>query len=211
MLTLTADSAAATGSAPPLLRLTTEQYVAAVEAGLYPYGRKMELLDGLVVLRDTRDSACEAITMMGLEHIKLVIRCRKLLEPLAEAAGAVYREEKAVLLPPHNGPQPDGLIARGPNDAYDDRYPLAEDILLLIEVADSSYRSDRTTKARIYAETGVPVYWLINIPDSTLEIFTDPDLEAGSYRSVVTLTAADAATVPLPGGDVTVPLADLLG
>ncbi|MFH5805368.1 Uma2 family endonuclease [Alienimonas sp. DA493] len=210
MLTLTADPPPA-GSAPPPLRITADQFAADAEAGRFPPDRKVELLDGLVVLRDARDSYQDEVTIMGPEHIRTVVRARKLLEPLVEAAGGVYREEKTVLLPPHDGPQPDGAIVRGPVERYDDRYPVAEDILLLLEVADSSYRNERTTKVRIYAETGVPVYWLIHLPTRTLEVRSAPDPAAATYQSLVTLAAADTATLPLPGGDVSLPLADLLG
>ncbi len=100
---------------------------------------------------------------------------------------------------------------RGTDDDYDFEHPRARDLLLLLEVADGSLVSDRTTKARIYAETGAPVYWILNVPDRRLEIRTDPDADAGVYRSTVTLTATDVATLPLPGGDVELPLTDLLG
>ena len=210
MLTLTA-APVPTAAAPPPLRITAEQFVTDIDAGRYSSGRKVELLDGVVVLRDARDSHLDDPTMMGVSHIWFVTLLRELLEPLAKGAGAVYREEKVVLLPPFDGPQPDGLIARGPRETYRDRYPGADDVLLLIEVADSSLASDRTTKARIYASAGVPVYWILNVPDRALEVHTDPDREAGEYRSVVHLTAADAAIVPLPTGPAPLPLAGLLG
>ena len=211
MLTLTAAPVPATAGPPVPLRITADQFAADLEAGRYGPDRKVELLDGFVVLRDARDSSKQKITEMGLDHISLVEAARDLLEPLAKSAGCYYREEKTVLLPPHNGPQPDGVIARGSRTDYTARYPGADDVVLLLEVADSSYQTDRTTKARNYAETGVRTYWLIHVPTRTLEVRTDPDRDAGEYRSLVTFTAADSATVPLPTGDVSLPLADLLG
>ena len=211
MLTLTAASVPAAAAPPPPLRITAEQFLADAEAGRYPPDRKVELLDGIVVLRDARDSPADEITRMGSRHSTLTKRARKILEPLAEADGAIYRDSVAVLLPPHNGPQPDGAVVRGTDEDYFERLPGADDILFLLEVADSSLRHDRTTKARIYATTGVKTYWILNVPARTLEVRTDPDPAAGEYRSLATLTAADTATVPLPAGDVPLPLADLLG
>ena len=209
MLTLTAAPVPAASAPPPPLRITADEYSRNVEAGLYPPDRKIELLDGIVVLRDARDASKDQITLMGPQHSTLTKRARKILEPLAEADGAIYRDSVAVSLPPHNGPQPDGAIVRGADEDYTLQLPQRDDILLLLEVADSSYQHDRTTKARIYAETGVPVYWLLHVPSRTLEVRTDPD-PAGTYRTLATLTAADTATLPLPGGAVALPLDRLL-
>ena len=211
MLTLTAAPVPASAAPPPPLRITAKQFAADLEAGRFPPDRKVELLDGIVVLRDARDSPTQKITDMGPQHAKLVKRARKTLEPLAEADGCIYREEKSIHLPPYNGPQPDGLIARGTDEDYDFEHPRSRDIVVLLEVADSSLVNDRTVKMRIYAETGIRTYWILNVPDRTLEVRTDPDPAAGTYRSTVTLTAADTATLPLPGGDISLPLADLLG
>ena len=211
MLTLTAAPVPASAAPPPPLRITAKQFAADQEAGRYPPDRKVELLDGFVVLRDARESSSDPITDVSPQHSLLTKRARKILEPLAEVAGAVYRDSEPVLLPPHNGPQPDGAIVRGTDDDYAFRQPGAADIVLLLEIAASSYRHDRDTKARIYAETGVPTYWLLRVSTRTLEVRTDPDPAAGTYRSTVTLTAADAATLPLPDGPVALPLADLLG
>ena len=211
MLTLTAAPVPAAAGPPVPLRITADQFAADLEAGRYGPDRKVELLDGFVVLRDARDSPNQDVTQMGPQHCLLTKRARKLLEPLAEAAGGSYRDSGPVLLPPHNGPQPDGAVVRGTDDDYAFEHPRARDIHLLLEVADSSYQNDRTTKARNYAETGVRTYWLIHVPTRTLEVRTAPDRGAGEYRSLVVLTAADTAVVPLPTGDVSLPLAGLLG
>ena len=210
MLTLAAAPVPGLAPPPPPLRITCDQYARNVAAGVYPPDRRIELLDGIVVLRDARDSAADRITQMGPQHATLTKRARKILEPLAEAAGCVYRDQVDVTLPPHNDPAPDGVIATGTDADYDGRHPVAAEIVLLLEVADSSLANDRTSKARIYASSGVRTYWILNVPARTLEVRTDPDVAGGFYRSAVTLTAADAATVPLPGGGVPLPLADLL-
>lgn len=211
MLTLTAAPPVPPDAAYAPLRITAAQFAANAEAGVYPPGRKVELLDGVVVLRDARARSSDPPSDVGPQHSLLTKRARKILEPLAEAAGAIYRDSEPVLLPPYNGPQPDGAIVAGTDEDYAHRQPESGDVLLLLEVADSSYRNDSTTKVRIYAETGVPVYWLLRVPTRTLEVFTDPDPAAGVYRALATLTAADAAAVPLPGGVAELPLADLLG
>ena len=213
MLTLVPAPPAAPGVPPPFpppVRIDTAQFAADLDAGRYPAGHKVELSDGVVVLRDTRDDPADPFTHMGHEHIRLVRLARRLLEPLAVAAGGAYWMEHTILLPPHNGPQPDGAILSSPEDAFDHRLAETGDVLMLLEVSLSPLGQDRNTKSRQYAEAGVPVYWLLDAAARRLEVRTDPDPAAGVYRSLATLTATDAASLPLPGGPAPLPLADLL-
>ena len=200
----------AAGVAPPPPSLTTAEFERQCESGAYPPDWNVELLDGTLVLRDCRDDSGE-ITAVGPQHSYFTTRVRVLLDPLARAAGCHLREEKPTAIPPRNGPRPDGAIVRGDESGYFDRNPGAGDILLTIEVAHSSLEHDRTTKLRTYAEAGLSPYWILNVAARELEVRTDPDPAAGTYRTLATLTAADAATLPLPGGGVDLPLADLLG
>ena len=198
------------GASPPPLLTDVETYHAQIDAGLFPPDRKIELLDGLVVLRDARDAGGD-LTEMGPQHVMFSRRFRKRIEPLAEVAGAIYRNEAPVTLPPSHEPQPDGVVARGTDDDYADRHPGPDEILLVVEVAWSSLPHDRGTKRRVYAAAGLAPCWILNVADRTLEVFTNPDPVAGVYRDRAVLTAVDTATIPLPTGDAPLPLADLLG
>ena len=200
----------AAGVSPPPPTLTTAEFERQCEAGAYPPDWDVELLDGTLVLRDSRDDFGD-LTTVGPQHSYFTRRLDEMLSPLAAAAGCCFRGQMGVSLPPGDGPQPDGLIARGATGDYRTRNPAAADTLLVVEVAHSSLSHDRSTKLRIYATAGVAPYWILNVAARTLEVRTDPDPAAGEYRSLVTLTAADAAVVPLPTGDASLPLADLLG
>ena len=170
----------------------------------------MELLGGALVLRDCRD-ATGSITTVGPQHSFFTTRVRAVLDPLARGAGCYHREEKPLAIPPGDGPRPDGAIVTGDASHHADRNPVAGEVLLVVEVAFRSLNHDRTTKAAVYAAAGLPVYWILDVAARALEVRTDPDPVGGVYRSLVTLTAAETASVPLPGGAVDLPLADLLG
>ena len=200
----------ALGVSPPPPTLTTAEFERQSLTGAYPPEWDVELLDGTLVLRDARDDSGD-LTTMGPLHSHFTTLLRELLAAPGKEAGCHYREEKPIAIPPRNGPRPDGALVRGASADYLDRNPGPAEIVLTIEVAHSSLDHDRTTKARIYAAAGLSTYWLLNVADRTLEVRTDPDPAAGTYRSTVTLTAADTATLPLPGGPVALPLADLLG
>ncbi len=107
---------------------------------------------------------------------------------------------------PRNEPEPDVVVLRRPSGEFDDN-PRPADIALVVEVADSTLRHDRTTKAGLYARAGIPEYWVLDLKGRRLLVFRDPD--AGAYR--VRLQFDEAASVgPLDRQDQAVAVADLL-
>jgi Uma2 family endonuclease len=69
-------------------------------------------------------------------------------------------------------------------DYYTKSLPTAADVLLVVEIADSSVRYDREIKAPLYARHGIPEYWLIDVPARSIEAYSEPDTEKGCYRDV---------------------------
>jgi Uma2 family endonuclease len=101
-----------------------------------------------------------------------------------------------------SAPEPDLAWLR--REDYSARHALPEDVLLVVEVADSSLAKDRGVKARLYAEAGIADYWIVNIAERTIEVRRDP--QGGSYRSVVVLRTGQEAR-PLAFPDVALPVA----
>ena len=101
-------------------------------------------------------------------------------------------------------------LVQSPPTTYRHRHPEPTDIFLLIEVADSSLRIDRNLKLSIYARAGIVEYWILNVPNTLVEIYRDPDPVAGHYRT--TLTARPGETcAPAAFPDAVVAVDDLLG
>jgi Uma2 family endonuclease len=71
-------------------------------------------------------------------------------------------------------PEPDVTVIRGKIRDYSEHQPLAADVALVVEVSDATLQQDRTLKLRLYARAGIPVYWIINLPDRQLEVYSDP-------------------------------------
>ena len=93
------------------------------------------------------------------------------------------------------------------------RKPRPDEVLLTIEVSDSSLSTDRGRKLRIYAAAGLSPYWIVNIRDGTVEVRTDPHTPAGGpagYRTLNTYEPGDTLTFSLAGRDFTLPVAELL-
>ena len=80
-----------------------------------------------------------------------------------------------------NAPEPDIAVVRGTEEDYADHHPGPADLALVIEVADSSVSTDRSTKQRLYATSGVTQYWLVNLQESQVEVYEQPDSISGKY------------------------------
>ncbi len=104
-------------------------------------------------------------------------------------------------------PEPDFMLLKPDVDGYKTRHPVAEDVLLLIEVADSSLNFDQNQKLRLYALHNVPEYWLLNLNDNCLEVYRKPHGEV--YAEKTTLYTGENVTLSqLP--EISIPVANIL-
>ena len=103
-------------------------------------------------------------------------------------------------------PEPDVLWVKARR--YLDGHPEALDVLLLIEVSDSSLTADRDQKAELYAQAGIIEYWIVNIADEVIHIYRDPD--RSGYRSLRTVSGGESAS-PLIQPQVKLNLGELFG
>jgi len=168
------------GTALPLVPISLDQYQHMIDAGIFQDGDSIELLDGLLVRKD-RSARGEDLMTHGLRHMLLIKRLQRLLSRPCETAGWHLQIQLPVTLTNINLPEPDITIVRGTEEDYAKRYPGPADLPLVIEVADSSLSIDQTTKQRLYATAGVPQYWVVNLPESVVEVYELPDATAGKY------------------------------
>ncbi|HZW32463.1 MAG TPA: Uma2 family endonuclease, partial [Isosphaeraceae bacterium] len=97
-------------------------------------------------------------------------------------AGWSARMEQPVRIPAYDEPEPDISVVRGASADYRSRVPDPADVALLVEVSDTTLVQDRGLKLAAYAKDGIPVYWIVNLVDRQVEVYTRP-LKAGRYRS----------------------------
>jgi Uma2 family endonuclease len=201
---------AARGNLPPLVPITVEQYHQMIRAGIVHEGAPIELIDGLLVRKD-RSARGESIMSHGPRHALLVKRIAKLLTPWCAEIGHHVQVQLPVVLNDINCPEPDVALIHGSEEDYADRHPGPAEITLAIEVADSSVSTDRSTKQRLYAQAGVRRYWLVNIPDSQVEVFEQPDSAGGRYQKHSVRSLADLLTLSVPPADeLQISVAELL-
>jgi Uma2 family endonuclease len=110
--------------------------------------------------------------------------------------------QSPVVLGDHSEPQPDMVLLRPRPDYYLKAHPRAEDVLLLIEVSDSTAQFDRKTKVPLYARHGIPEVWLVMGPQRRhVEVYRDPQPERGGYQTRLQVREGVLAPLLLPEAD----------
>ena len=144
-------------------RFTVEDFAHMGEAGIFAADDRVELIDGEI----------REMTPIGPSHAGLVDRLAELL--INRLTGkANVRIQNPIRLGRYTEPQPDLVVARRRTGYYTDRHPEAGDVLLVIEVADSSLLYDQVEKAPRYATAGIPEAWLVDVSGETITVYTAP-------------------------------------
>jgi Uma2 family endonuclease len=108
-------------------------------------------------------------------------------------------------------PEPDISVIRGRVRDYVERHPNPTEAAFVGEVADTTLAHDRGIKKRIYARAGIPIYWIINIPDRQVEVYTDPVSEPPDYRNRQDYAETQAVPLVIEGKEVgRIPVRELL-
>jgi Uma2 family endonuclease len=176
--------------------LNVDQYHRMAEAGVFEAGARIELIEGEVI----------DMAPIGSRHWSAVSRLNRLLV-LAAGDRAVVSVQSSLRLHRRTELEPDLTLLKAREDFYASALPTGADVLLVIEVADSSLAIDMRTKLRLYAKHGVPEYWVVDLPTGLLHTFGAPQGEAYTRAHRI----AAPGVIALPGLDgVTVDLAGLL-
>ena len=174
---------------------TRAEYHRMAEVGILKHSDRVELIRGEIV----------TMSPPGRRHSAFVDNLTQLLI-LRLGGRALVRVQNPVVLDEYSEPQPDLVLLRRRAVPYKDADATAEDVVLLIEVADTSIRYDRTTKLRLYAEAGVPEYWIVDCTSERVEVYRAPS--ATGYGEVAVITGT-AGVSPQAVGDLVLPLPEI--
>jgi Uma2 family endonuclease len=165
-------------------RFTVDEYRHMGETGIFQEDDRVELIEGEIV----------EMSPIGSPHSGANMRIHKRLEQ-AVGEHAIVSSQNPVILGKYSEPQPDIALLRPRDDFYTASHPTPDDVLLLIEVAESSLRYDREIKLPLYASHGIPEVWLADLQARQLLRFSRP--AGGRYQT--TETADTGHPIPLPG------------
>jgi len=152
------------GSTPNelLYRITVPMYHEMIDAGILGTDDRVELLEGVLIRKMSKNTP--RTISAGLLHDILITLPLK----------GWYLGLQDPVVTQDSEPEPDFMLVRGQREDYDANKPAPKDVGLVIEVSDASLSQDQGSKKKIYARAGIVIYWILNIPDRRIEVYTDP-------------------------------------
>ncbi|MEP6517649.1 Uma2 family endonuclease [Microcoleus vaginatus] len=169
-------------------RFSIAEYHRLGELGFFAPDERVELIRGEIILKTTKTTFHSVCNSLLLGELYPLLRKR-----------AIVRGQEPIILSDDSEPEPDVVIARNRADRYLSSHPQPADILLVIEVSDSTLKYDRTTKLSLYAETGISNYWIFNLVDNELEMHSEPyQKQNGSYSYQLQRVVWPNQTVVIP-------------
>jgi Uma2 family endonuclease len=173
----------------PLWRLRVDQYHAMIRTGILADDDPVELLEGLLVRTMPK----------GPSHRRTRRMLLKALGPIMPPGWVVDSQDPITTT--DSEPEPDVLVFRTSPDDYEGGHPGPQDIAIVIEIADTTLRRDRRLKKRLYARAAIREYWIVNLIDRQVEVYTDPTGPADEpdFRNRQDYAATDAVPVVVDG------------
>jgi len=170
-------------------RFSIAEYHRLGELGFFAPDDRVELIRGEIIIMAAKGRLHSVCNSLLVEELILLLARR-----------ARLRGQEPIILSDNSEPEPDVVIARNRSDNYLSSHPEPADILLVIEVADSTLKYDRTTKLSLYAETGISNYWIFNLVDNQLEMHSEPyRKQNGSFSYQLQRVLLPNQTVVIPG------------
>jgi Uma2 family endonuclease len=181
------------------LPISVGQYHRMIEAGIVPEDSTVELLYGMLTLKDRSVIGEDPMGHSDLHRIAV-----GLLAQVAVRINNALRHLQIQLpidVPPDQEPEPDGAVIRGNPRDYGDGAPGPGDVYAVIEVAHSSLKRDREEKSPVYASAAIPQYVIVNLIDRTVEIYTEPNPALARYGPPTVLSAGQTFQLHLGNGE----------
>ena len=174
---------------------TVDEYHQLGATGVLAPDERVELIEGEII----------QMPPIGSIHAGLVGRLTRLFQAQAPGTFALW-VQNPVTLPPRSEPQPDVMLLRPRGDDYLGALPVASDVLLAIEIADTTLAYDRDVKLPLYARQGIAQSWLLNVNARRLEMHRDPGPDG--YRTILR-PDRDAIVSPATLSQVRIDLSEL--
>jgi len=183
---------------PGLYRLTVAQYDRMIRDGMIGENERVELIEGLLVTKMGRNRPHIVAGKIGFDAFTRLV-----------LAGWHVAKEDPVVVADWSKPEPELAIVRGRAHDYLDRDVAAADVALVVEIAESTLSADRSEMTKVYAHAGIPVYWIVNLVDQQVEVYTEagPD----GYQSRLDFRLGQDVPVAIEGREVgRIPVAEIL-
>lgn len=176
----------------PIWRLTVQQYHRMIRTGILTEEDPVELLEGWLVVKMPKNPPHSLATQL----------IRLALERRVPSGWFVNAQEPITT---HDSePEPDISVVRGERRDYSDHHPGPQDLAMVVEVADTTLQRDRISKKRLYAAAGVAAYWILNLVEAQIEVYTQPTgpVEEPDYGQQHVYARAEEVPLEVEGNEV---------
>ncbi len=174
-------------------QFTVDEYHRLIDWGFFAEQENIELIRGDIIQispKRTPHSVCNSLLWKALYNL------------IGEQAE--IRVQEPIFIPPNSEPEPDLVIAVTKDDDYLSSHPSPGDILVVMEISDSTLQYDQETKLSLYAEAGISNYWIFNLGENHLEVYTQPFSDNKGqfyYRSKQIVLSNETKTISIPDFD----------
>lgn len=184
----------------PVRRFTVEEYHRLIQTGILKSGEPVELIHGWIVPKMPTNPT----------HSSIVRRLDKFLQRIFDDASVVGVQQPITTT--DSEPEPDLTVSRGPERRYFTTHPEPIDIHFVVEVSDTTLAYDQGEKLSLYARAGIELYWIVNIEDRRIEVYSQPrGGRKPTYRSRTDYGPRDSVPVMVGGKKIgTIPVSELL-
>ena len=146
-----------------LRSLTLDEYHRLIKLGFFTPDDRVELVEGYLVKKMPQvDPHAVSVSLLPDEFLKVL------------PADWIVRAQLPITLSGNNEPEPDAVVCLGPKRRYSTGRPTARDVAMVIEVSDTTIRRDRGLKLRAYARNRITVYWIVNLAEGQVEVYSAP-------------------------------------
>jgi Uma2 family endonuclease len=163
-------------------RISADRYQKMVATGVLTKYDRVELIDGEMI----------DMAPIGLLHSAVTARLTKLFV-LSAGDSAIVSPGGSIKLGDYSVPQPDLMLLKPREDFYSGQIPTASDVLLVVEVSDSSLAFDQSTKRALYGRRGVAEYWVVDLPGERIHVYGEPSEDG--YAQVVEYASTDIVSL----------------
>lgn len=193
-----------------LASLTVDQYQQMIRDGILSDADPMELIQGALVYKDRRDELGSIMTY-GPRHLRALNKLMAVLSQWVAGKSVFLQVQGPIILGESSEPKSDCCLVRGEPDDFSESVPHAADVVAVFEVAYSSLLSDRRTKQRLYASEGIPIYVIVNLQDSVIELLSQPSIDEQRYVLQTVFGPAKTVSIRLDSwGELTFPAGEIL-
>lgn len=182
-----------------IVRLTVDQYEALIPAGVIQEGAPIELINGVMRWKN-RASQGEPLMTVGKRHAMTVVKLHTLLTLLLQGRPCFVQGQLPVSLSAIDEPEPDICVVGGSIEDERVRHPTPDQLVVVVEVSDSSLDDDRGEKLEMYASAGVREYWIVNLVENQIEVHRNPVSDQGRFAARKDFLNGDTVPLALPDG-----------